>query len=41
MYWFLVVVAGNAFISDVRYVSNAECVLGCRVKVTLGAEVLG
>ena len=40
-YGFLVEVAGNVFLSDLLYALTAECVLGCGVKVALGAEVLG
>ena len=32
---------GNVFLSDLCYALSAECVLGCGVKVALGAEVLG
>ena len=41
MYWFLLVVVRNVFLSDLTYVLSAECVLGCGVKVARGAEVLG
>ena len=41
MYWFLVVIAGNLFLSDLSYVLSAECVLGYGVKVARGAEMLG
>ena len=41
MYWFLVVAAGNAFLSDLRYVLSAECALGYDVQVALEAQVLG
>ena len=41
MYWFLVMVAGNVFASDLRHVLSAVCVLGCGVGVARGAEMLG
>ena len=41
MYLFLVVVAVNVLLSDLRYMLSAECVLGCGVKVARGVEVLG
>ena len=41
MYFFLVMVEGNVFLSDLRYVLSAECLLECGVKVARGAEVLG
>ena len=41
MYRCLVVVAEDVFLSDLRHVLSAECVLGCGVEVAHGAEVLG
>ena len=41
MYLFLVLVAGNVFLNDLRYLLSSECVLGCGVKAARGAEVMG
>ena len=41
MYWLLVVVVGNVFLSELHYVLSAECLLGYGVEVARGAEVLG